>query len=106
VASALAVRDWARWSADERRGFTQLAPVIALIPDLARWPAADRRRLAAAMRAKGGASEARYVRQLDGIPRLRRSLEMLAGTAGDPVAGGESPGPLTARRPKESTAAR
>jgi hypothetical protein len=43
---------------------------------------------------------------LDGIPRLRRSLEVLVGMAGDPVAGGESPGPLTARRPKESTAAR
>jgi len=84
----------------------QLAPIIALIPDLARWPATDRRRLIAAMRAKGGASEARYVRRLDGIPRLRRGLEMLAATAGDPVAGGESPGPLTARRPKESTAAR
>ena len=91
VASALGVRDWARWSADERRGFAQLAPVIALIPDLARWPAADRRRLAAAMRAKGGASEARYVRRLDGIPRLRRSLEMLVGMAGDPVGGGASP---------------
>ena len=106
VASALGVRDWARWRADERRGFAQLAPVIALIPDLARWPAADRRRLAAAMRAKGGDSEARYVRRLDGIPRLRRSLEKLAGTAGDRAAGGASSGPLTARRPKESTAAR
>ena len=106
VASALGVRDWARWSGDERQGFAQLAPVIALIPDLARWPAADRRRLAAAMRAKGGVSEARYVRRLDGISRLRRSLEMLVGMAGDPLGGGASPAPLTARRTKESTAAR
>jgi len=106
VTSALGVRDWARWGVDEQRGFAQLAPVVALIPDLARWPAADRRRLAAAMRAKGGTSEARYVRRIDGIPRLRRSLEMLVGMAGDPVGGGESRAKLTARRPRESTAAR
>jgi hypothetical protein len=106
VVSALGVRGWARWGADERRGFAQLAPVIALIPDLARWPAADRRRLAAAMRAKGGASEASYVRRLDGIPRLRSSLEMLAGHAGEPVGGGASPAKLTARQRRESTAAR
>jgi hypothetical protein len=105
VASALGVRDWARWGADERRGFAQLAPIIALISDLAGWPAADRRRLAAAMRAKGGASEARYVRQLDGIPRLRNSLEILVGMAG-PVGGGESRAKLTARRPRESIAVR
>jgi hypothetical protein len=101
VTSALGVRDWMRWSADERRGFAQLAPVMALISDLARWPAADRRRLLAAMRAKGGRSEARYVRRLDGIPRLRKSLEMLVGMAGDPEGGRHSADPLTARRPRE-----
>ena len=71
--------------ADERWGFALLAPAIALIPDLARWPAADRRRLLAAMRAKGGASEARYVRQLDGLDRLRRKLRDAApaGTESD-----------------------
>jgi hypothetical protein len=77
VSAALGARDSRRWPADERWGFALLAPAIALIPDLARWPTADRRRLLAAMRAKGGASEADYVRQLDRVTRLRRSFETL-----------------------------
>ena len=59
-----------------------IAVVAALIPDLDRWPPADRRRLVEVMRAKGGASEARYVRLLDGHARLRRSLEALAPAGG------------------------
>src|SRR5205085_11067754 len=74
---ALGVRQWARWPPDERRSFAQLAPLIALIPDLGRWPSSDRRRLVAIMRAKGGASEARYVRLLGAHARLRGSLQAL-----------------------------
>src|SRR6266850_1641260 len=42
-----------------------------------RWPIGARRALIAVMRAKGGRSEMRYARQLDGHRRLRRSLEAL-----------------------------
>ncbi|MBI4269183.1 MAG: hypothetical protein HY615_02535 [Candidatus Rokubacteria bacterium] len=77
VARALGVRGRAAWSRNERRAFDALAPVAALIPDLAAWPARDRRALVAVLRAKGGASERRYTRLLDGHARLRGALETL-----------------------------
>jgi hypothetical protein len=77
VAAALGLSRWTEWSPDERRSFEQLALVIALIPDLDRWPAIDRRRLTEVLRAKGGPNEAQYVRLLDRHQRLRRRLEAL-----------------------------
>ena len=67
----------ARWTNDERTAFERLSLLVALIPDLPRWPVADRRRLVDLMRAKGGPSEARYVRLLDGHRQLRESLGAL-----------------------------
>ncbi|MEK7700554.1 MAG: hypothetical protein AAB418_00980 [candidate division NC10 bacterium] len=78
VARGLGVRSRATWSREERRAFDRLSLVAALVPDLAAWPARDRRALVAVMRAKGGASEREYARRLDGHRRLRRSLEALA----------------------------
>ncbi len=66
------------WSREERRAFEQLSLVAALIPALARWPAADKRALAALMRAKGGPSELAYARRLDRHRRLRLRLEARA----------------------------
>lgn len=43
------------------RGAARLTPVAALIPDLARWDAADKRRLAAALLAKEGKREGPFV---------------------------------------------
>lgn len=51
---------------------SRLAPVAALIPDLARWPGADRRRLLAVMRAKEAPRERTYVLA------LRRATRFLA----------------------------
>jgi len=65
------------WPPSERRAFERMSLVAALIGDLARWPIGARRALVAVMRAKGGRSEMRYARQLDGHRRLRRSLEAL-----------------------------
>jgi hypothetical protein len=79
VTAALGVSS-ARWPRDERIAFERLALLVALIPDLARWPEADQRRLIHVMRAKGGSSEARYVRLLDGHRRLRQSLAALTRT--------------------------
>ena len=81
VGRALGVPGWRAWPADERQAFERLAPVAALIPDLARWPAADRRRLVRVFRAKGGRSELRYVKLLDDHGRFRASLEALAAAA-------------------------
>jgi hypothetical protein len=84
VQRALGVRIRGDWPADERRAFEDLAPVATLIPDLERWPAADQRRLVDVMRAKGGPSESRYVRLLDGHARLRKSLEALLPAGNEP----------------------
>jgi hypothetical protein len=84
VARALGVRDWRRWPGPERRAFERLSIVIALIPDLARWSAEDRRRLRRVMRAKGGVSEAAYVARLDAHRRVRESLHALVREAAAP----------------------
>ncbi len=84
VARALAATDRGRWAPPERRAFERLATVIGLIPDLARWPAYERARLRDLMRAKGAASEARYVALLDGHRRLRASLHTLASEPSAP----------------------
>src|SRR5437867_4073627 len=68
----------AGWPGPEQRSFARMSLVAALIPDLARWPLAERRELVAVMRAKGGAGEMGYARRLDAHARLRRSLEALA----------------------------
>jgi hypothetical protein len=55
----------------------RFAPVVALVPDLPRWPPAERRRLLAAMRAKEGSRERPFVFGLDRAERFRRFLERL-----------------------------
>jgi len=81
VARALGVGRRAGWTREERRALDGLGLVAALVPDLAAWPAGDRRALAAVLRAKGSGSERRYTRLLDGHRRLRRSLETLVRAA-------------------------
>ena len=78
VARALGARSRMAWSREERRAFDRLSLVAALIPDLAAWPARDRRALVAVMRAKGSGSEREYAQRLDGHHRLREALERLA----------------------------
>ncbi len=85
VAAALGAERRNHWPRDERLAFEQLSPLVALIPDLGRWPPVDCRRLVQLLRSKGGPSEARYVRLLDSHERLRRSLEVLANPMRDPA---------------------
>lgn len=73
VARALGVRV-ADWKETERRTFEDLALVLALIPDLARWTEAEKRAVAQIVRAKAGADESRYVRLLQRHPRLRDEI--------------------------------
>jgi len=104
VARVLGVGRLSRWTEAERRAFRQWAPVVALVPDLSRWPSPSRARLVAMIRAKGGRGEGRYVRRLLGQKRLARALEALAlgGPAGSsrgaraPSSGPTAPAP---RRP-------
>lgn len=55
-----------------------LAPVLAMIPDLARWPARDRAALARIVEAKSAPHEARAARLLCGHARLEAALRSLA----------------------------
>jgi hypothetical protein len=78
LSAALGEPGWRRWRPEARSAFERWALVLAQVPALARWPRADRRRLALMIRAKGEPSEATYVRRMDGHRRLRQALEALA----------------------------
>jgi hypothetical protein len=73
VAQALGVAP-SRWNPLERRVFESFALVLDLISDLPRWSAAEKRAVAAIVRAKAGRSESRYLRLLHRHERLRREL--------------------------------
>jgi hypothetical protein len=66
--------DPGRWSRDEQVAFQRLAPVAALLPALASWPAAERRALAALLRAKGAVAEQDFARRATKLPRFFREL--------------------------------
>jgi len=73
VAKALGT-DARRWSAEERRVFADLAPVLDLIPGLPRWPKGERDAVAEVVRAKAGRLESRYLRLMQRHARLRAAL--------------------------------
>ena len=73
VARALGVSTDA-WKEAERWAFENLALVLALIPDLARWTDNEKQAIARITRAKGGADESRYVRLLQKHRRLRDAI--------------------------------
>ncbi|MGE5337602.1 MAG: hypothetical protein ACM3PU_07220 [Gemmatimonadota bacterium] len=66
--------DLTRWSARERTGFAQFAPILAQIEDLARWPAEDRRALAELARARWAANERDFAARMRAHGRLRLAL--------------------------------
>ncbi|MEO8195287.1 MAG: hypothetical protein ABI689_01060 [Thermoanaerobaculia bacterium] len=74
----LGLRSLAGWSADERAALQRWAPVVLLLPGLARWSDAERRALAGVIRAKGGRRESEFVRRFDAHPKLARALARLA----------------------------
>ncbi|MBI2553975.1 MAG: hypothetical protein HYV92_06040 [Candidatus Rokubacteria bacterium] len=82
VSRALGVPRWRTWGEEERRQFERMALVVALIPNLERWPAAERRHLVRMLRAKGGRSERPYVRLLQAHRRFRLSLKALVEANG------------------------
>ncbi len=64
------------------RALEDLALVLTLIPDLARWSDGEKVQLGRIIRAKMGPDEVRYVRLLQGHPRLRRALLSLGSPQG------------------------
>jgi hypothetical protein len=76
VAATLGAK-FSGWRADERAAFATLAPVMALIPDLAEWTDREQRALVALMRQKGGHSEVQFVHAVQQHPRLIPALVAL-----------------------------
>ncbi len=76
----LSIRDWDRWTAEERRALQRWSPLVLLLPGIDRWSSQERRSLASVLRAKGSTREARYARLAAAHPRLRPALERLSRT--------------------------
>ena len=81
AASLLGVRSRAGWSPGERLGWRRWSPLVLALPGLERWSPAERRAVAAVVRAKGGRRESDYVRRFDAHRKLRRALLRLATPA-------------------------
>jgi hypothetical protein len=60
------------------RATRSLAPLLAMIPDLAKWSTRDRARLARALRAKDGRSEVAAARLFNAHETFRTALDRLA----------------------------
>lgn len=70
VQEALGIRDDADLPACERAAYRLWALPLDLVPNLHAWPAAERRRLDAIVRAKGAPNERRHQQLLSRLPRL------------------------------------
>jgi hypothetical protein len=68
VAGAQARRAWEHW-----------APIVALLPGVARWPRSERRALGRVISAKGGPRDGDYLTRFDAHPRLGPALRRLTG---------------------------
>lgn len=69
------------WTAGERLAWERWAPLALLLPGVKRWSAAERRALAAVMRAKGGRRESDFVRAFDAHPKLGAAVARVAREA-------------------------
>ena len=63
-----------RFNEAQERALSNFALVLALVPDLKRWTAEEKRDALAVIRAKAGADELRYLRLLCRHARLRRAI--------------------------------
>ena len=74
----LSLRTLSGWSAGERLWFRRWAPLVTILPGVARWTRAEKRGLALVIRAKGGRHESDFVRLFDAHRPLRRAIARLA----------------------------
>ena len=78
VARALGASGVERWPEGERHSFRTMSVLAAMLPGLARWPAAEKKALLGVLRAKGGRRERTFARRLTRHPRLGESLRSIA----------------------------
>lgn len=64
----------AGFTANEKQAWHRWAPLVVLCPEMARWPAQERREVAHIIRAKGARSEREFVNRLRAHPRFQRAL--------------------------------
>ena len=76
--AAMLSADLARWSAAERKGFAQFAPLLGQIDDLAQWPRGERAALAELVRARWAVQERGFIGAARTHARLRDSLAATA----------------------------
>ncbi len=74
----LGVRNLSRFSVGERLAWNWWAPLVVILPNIKRWPRADKRALVSLIRAKGGRHEIDYLQRFNDHRRLRNSLRQLA----------------------------
>jgi hypothetical protein len=63
-----------------RRIYEDLALVLALIPDLARWSVGEKRGIRAIIRAKISSNESEYLKKLQKHARLRKAIIALGSS--------------------------
>jgi len=80
IATVLGI-DLARWTARERAGFAQFAPILAQIDDLASWSTSDKDALAALARARWAKVERGFIARMSEHDRLRMALAALGRRA-------------------------
>jgi hypothetical protein len=80
VARALGI-DAARWTPLQRQALENWSLVLALIPNLNRWPPDEKRQLVKIIQAKSAVSEMPYLRQTQRHSRLRAELLRLGSRA-------------------------
>lgn len=78
AAARLGAGPSAAWTRPERLAFERWAPLVLLLPGLARWSAPERRAIAAVIRAKGGDRESEFVRRFDAHAKLRAAVAEVA----------------------------
>jgi len=66
------------WSEGERLAWRRWAPLVCVLPGVARWSAAERRALVEVVRAKGGQRESEFVLRFDRHVKLRSAIRALA----------------------------
>jgi hypothetical protein len=81
AAQMLRAGAWGSWPAGERLAWMRLSPIVLMLPGVTRWPASDRRALAALMRAKGSRREIRFVTLANRHTRFFRALAQLGRRA-------------------------
>jgi hypothetical protein len=74
AAARLGVHSFYRWSAGERLAWERWAPLVLALPGIGSWSPAERRALAAVVRAKGGRRESEFVRRFDAHAKLRSAI--------------------------------